>query len=402
MQRGECVVTVLDADDIERLDAAQWEDLSANALDANPFYARGYLLAGLATIDRDSGLKAVAIHTGERLIGLFPFQFRRLPFPTAVGAANMYQMSGQPLIHRDHAGVAVDAWLDAATKGAIPRRWSFPHLDLDSRFAHLCHNRRDGSAIEIMPMGTYSRAGLRRMPGGFAAHMANVVSRGRVRDIQRTLRRLGELGDVQFERATDTDLVAQRVDDFLAMEHAGWKGEEGTSFCSDPMHTQFARRAFGESGTTSVDSLLLDGRPIAISINAHAGGTIFTPKCAYDETYRRFSPGLALEYLVIEAFYASDDAFEMDAATTVDGHLMERLWNVEKSMGRALVGPSGWGTKLTADIYTTAASGRASAKAMLAQSAALPAARQMLRTIPAFLRALIPWGRGFSCLILYI
>lgn len=37
-----------------------------------------------------------------------------------------------------------------------------------------------------------------------------------------------------LERASDPQAVRQRLEDFLALEHAGWKGERGTSFLSSP------------------------------------------------------------------------------------------------------------------------------------------------------------------------
>ena len=61
-----------------------------------------------------------------------------------------------------------------------------------------------------------------------------------------------------------------------------------------------------------------------------ARDTAFTPKCTYDEDYRRFSPGFLLEYFVIEAFYAGDGASEMDACTTSDGHVIAGFWNGAK------------------------------------------------------------------------
>src|SRR5690606_37401321 len=138
----------------------------------------------------------------------------------------------------------------------------------------------------VMTVDPYRRALLRRLAGGFREHLDTVISKSRAREIRRQLRRLGERGTLELERSRDPDTVARRVEDILRMEHAGWKGAAGTSFLSDPLHAEFARRAYGgDGGFTSVDSLLLDGQPIAISINIRTGDTIFTPKCAFDETY---------------------------------------------------------------------------------------------------------------------
>jgi CelD/BcsL family acetyltransferase involved in cellulose biosynthesis len=358
-------VTLLDADGLCRLDSAQWDALAASAIDENPFYARRYLLAGLATIDAGAAIRAVAIHHDSTLVGLLPFRMRHWPLARARAAGNLYQFSNHPLIHRDHAQGAIAAWMDAIATGSIPRRWTFRHLDQRSQFVRLCQLLGNSAGFDILPSGGYARASLVRRGQGFEAHLAG-MSRSRVRDIQRSIRRLEEQGALRFERARDPDLVAQRIEDFLAIEHGGWKGVGGTSFLSNPLHADFARMAFAGSDTErcSVDSLLLDGRPIAVSLNLQTGDTIFTPKCAYDEAWRKCCPGLVLEYFVMEAFYG-EDCLEMDSATTVDGHVIAGLWNASKPMGTVLIGPRGVTTRALAFAQQQAVASREAVKAVL-------------------------------------
>ncbi len=86
--------------------------------------------------------------------------------------------------------------------------------------------------------------------------------------------------------------------------------------------------------------------------------TTFTPKCTYDEAYRRFSPGFVLEYLVIEDFYQDDGATEMDACTTADGHAISGFWNATKPIGTLIVGPDTWQTHLLARCAQATHAGR--------------------------------------------
>lgn len=352
---NDLIVEILDDKALSQLDAGQWDALAANALDSNPFYARAYVLAGIETVDRASGLRAVAIWSAdcERLLGLFPYRNKTLPLPSAVAATNLYQVCGQPLIHREEADAVIAAWLGATRSGQAPRRWSFPHLDLTSHFARRLAVLQSDTSVRCLPLPQYRRARLARLSRSFKEHLGSAVAKSRVKDIERNLRRLRDLGDLQFERATDSALVTKRIEQFLAVEHSGWKGKAGTSFLSDPQHARFARKAFcPHLGQTSVDSLLLDGTPIALSVNIRAGATLFTPKCAYDEAYRKYGPGLALEHLVVEAFYADEDCTEMDSATTTDGHVIQGFWNSDAPMGTLVVGPPNWGTDLIAKAHT--------------------------------------------------
>lgn len=400
--RAKLEVRLADLSDVSLLPAAQWDALSANALDPNPFYSRRYVAAGLATIDRDAPLRALTIYRADgTLVGLFPHQLARLPVETALGASNIYQMSGHPLIHRDHATEVVAAWFEAMRSGQVPRRWRFPHIDLESGFARRCRRQLAAARFEIRPLARYGRPRLRRLEGGFELHVDTVLSRRRARDIQRTLRRLREVGQVEFERARTPDLIRQRIEDFLVMEHAGWKGEAGTSFLSNPDHAAFLREALGGNECVSIDSLLLDGRPIAVSINLEAAGTLFTPKCAFDETYRRFSPGLVLEYLVIQAFYERSDAMSMDAATTASGHVVQGLWNEERTMATVLVGPDDAATKVAAQTYLAATQAKSMAKAVIGGQL-VAAFRRMRRISPDIWRRLTSLGQSATCLLLYI
>jgi CelD/BcsL family acetyltransferase involved in cellulose biosynthesis len=348
---------ILDAAALRSLDAAEWDALSASALEDNPFYARQHVLAGLDTIDQTAGLRALAVRTGVggRLSGLFLFRDRIFPALGATAASNLYQFAGTPLVHRDHAGPVIAAWLEALASGIVPRRWRLPHVALGGAFMRTATRLATEQGIAVLPVCEYQRAMLRRLPGGLEEHCGTAMPKGRLKDIRRRLRRLGECGALRFERTGDPELVAQRVEEFLRLEDAGWKGAAGTSFLADPVHAEFARRAYGgrgaAKGLAAVDSLLLDGRPIAINVNIQTGSTMFTPKCAFDEDFRRFSPGLVLEYLVIEAFYADESCADMDSATTVDGHVLQGLWNAEKSMATVIVGPRGWRTAALAKIH---------------------------------------------------
>jgi CelD/BcsL family acetyltransferase involved in cellulose biosynthesis len=373
-------VDVLDVNGLRQLGAAQWDELSRCSIDDNPFYARSYVLAGLDTIDDKTGLRAVAVRDRGTLVGLFPFQRKWWPFEQAIAAANVYQFSSQPLIHRDHAPAVVAAWLDAVQERRIPRRWTFPNICHSSHFLRHCQSLGGAGMLDLIPSGCYGRARLTRLHDGFDTHLRAAVSKSRVKDIQRSIRRLSEAGTLGFERQREPEVIARRIEDFLLIEHSGWKGRAGTSFLANDAHAEFARQAFRREGAacTSVDTLTLDGQPIAISINLQTGDTVFTPKCAYDEAFRKFSPGLVLEYLVLEAFYRDGECIEMDSATTVGDHVIQGLWNCEKPMTTMLIGPQGLKTRLLAFTQQASTAARKQIKASIG-SDKLATVRSVLR-----------------------
>jgi hypothetical protein len=328
---------LLSSAQLRMLDAAQWQSLTLHAADPNPYYGRCYVLAGLDHLGEQRQLQALAFYAGDCLVGLFFFREKYMPYRAADAAIHLYQPSSLPLIHRDHVDAVVTAWGAAMDEGLVPKHWRFAHLDLQSAFARAAETRI-GLRFDALPTATYKRVRLTRTNGGFEAHLQS-LAKSRVKDLQRNIRRLRELGELRFERAKDPKTVGERIESFLTLENSGWKGEEGTSFLAQAGHAAFARKAFIGGDHTSVDSLLLDGIPIAMSINIRVGDTKFTPKCTYDERLRRFSPGLVLEYFVLEAFYASGELAAMDASTTVDGHVVADLWNSQRLTGTVLIGP---------------------------------------------------------------
>ncbi len=236
-------VECLDRDGLARLDVSEWD---ANALVENPFYSRDVVLAGLDTIDEGTPLEALAIRgQGRRLLGLFPFRRRRLPFETADAACNLYQLSCMPLIQRDQALPVLGAWLDTV-RGAsgLPRFWQFRHMHLDSRFVQLLEGALAGRSLGSVALNLYRRPHLTRLEGGIDCHLEHVLPKRRLKDIQRNLRRLRELGSLRFERTRDPALVERRFEQFLALENSGWKGERGTAFLANSTDAAFARAAF--------------------------------------------------------------------------------------------------------------------------------------------------------------
>ena len=124
-------------------------------------------------------------------------------------------------------------------------------------------------------------------------------------DLRRCWRNLEKRGPVEFHRHVEyDDALFTR---FLEMEHAGWKGRNGTSILSDPIATAHHRRlarAAGENGSLVLYSLECAGEPIAMHFGMVAGGTYAVPKLTYDERYHVFAPGQLIVWEVLRDLLA--------------------------------------------------------------------------------------------------
>ncbi len=387
----------LDARGIPAIGAAAWNDLSTNALVENPFYGRDYVLAGLGTIDAGTELEALAVWKGEALAGLFPYRVKPFPFSTAEGAANLYQPNSTPLILAELAEPVLSAFLDASLDGkGVPRHWLLKNVDLGSALMPPLEAALAKRSLRLVAVNRYRRPRLTRAVHGLDGHVEALPSKGRFKDIKRNLRRLKEKGTLRYERTTEPALLDLRLEQFLALENAGWKGESGTAFLAKERHAAFARDAFaprgGERTDLSIDTLLLDETPIAMSLNLKARDTVFTPKCAYDERHRRYCPGLVLEYLIIESFYSGGEAVDMDAATTREGHVISTLWNGWKDMGTLVLGPPDWKLWAIASFAERVYASRELAKSMLGRRPVRPEPKPVSGEVPARGDALASWA----------
>jgi CelD/BcsL family acetyltransferase involved in cellulose biosynthesis len=348
------VLEIADADGLRQLDRTDWRRLAASALVENPFFGPSQVLAGLETVDADLDIRALVMRGADgTMVGFFPYNRRsrtRYPLPVAFGACNEFQYAGTPLVDRTCAPAVIDAFLDHVSRPLTRHPWALRQAELQSDFANLLLRRAAERGITVAAVNVYDRAFLTHIQGGFDAHVSQVLSKNRLKDLRRTSRRLEEMGTLTLERTSSVAETEARLADFLALEHSGWKREQGTSILSNSVHAEYARRAYVGEGVT-YDTLLLDGRPIAMKLTIRDGRTAFTPKIAYDETLRKLGPGMVLEYKLLEAFYSQSEVDGIDAAATAQDHSALNFFNTTKRVGTMILGRSRFQVRLLAETY---------------------------------------------------
>jgi CelD/BcsL family acetyltransferase involved in cellulose biosynthesis len=121
-------------------------------------------------------------------------------------------------------------------------------------------------------------------------------------NLRRRMRRLEEQGAISYRRVDGTGeggaaAVEAFLDQFLALEAAGWKGRRGTAIAKDPATAGFYRglaRAGAREGWLALRALELGGRPVAMHLGLLHRGVYSLPKPAYDEALAACSPGQLL------------------------------------------------------------------------------------------------------------
>lgn len=320
-----------------------WRDLARSSVAPNPFQEDGFVLPGLRQFDPDGQIALAHLVVHGRLVGLLPIctarTYHRRPLPHLAGWQHANSFCGEPLIapgYEEAFWSALLAWGDQADGYAL-----FLHMgDLPAEGAVLEALRRvaarDGRTVRTVHRE--ERAVLVHGPSP-QAHLAAAASKKRRKEFARRRRRLEDQGDVRVERSDNGQGIEAWIADFLALERAGWKGNEGSALACDP-RTEFLFReslaSAAQSSRLQRLSLTLDGRPIAMLATFIAPPAAFSFKTAYDETLAQFSPGVLLQIENLALLEREDIAY-CDSCAAPDHPMIDHLWRDRRTMVKVSV-----------------------------------------------------------------
>lgn len=328
-------------------EAAAWDDLSARAGDAHPFFGRHVMQAHLASGLASSDLRVVVVRGPERLEAVLPFRRSYdicglgrsvlLPFVSPFITASAPLVADGP--DRPAILAALVEGLAAASGG---RAWRWPLLSVEAAPGQDLLAAMAEAGWDLGGVARFARPVLDRR-ADHAAFLAGHPHPSRLKDLRRRQRRLAEGGVVSLETVTQGPALARAVEIFLDVEAAGWKGTAGSAMACRTAHAAFARAVFrAEGGPVGIraDILSRDGTTLAVSLALVAGGTAYLLKTAYDETARAFAPGLVLEAEIVRALHADGFADRLDSATLA-GSALESLYRERDTVAEVIAVPDG-------------------------------------------------------------
>lgn len=315
---------LLTSDAVQRI-APFWEDLCTRVIEDNVYYTPGYARALLDNLPDAEVLLAVVWHQ-SRLVALLPVVVDAsslTPLAPSRAWKTLYTFNCTPLLDASLVEEAADALVGllAETGGS---EWHVPELNRDGKACKAITDALSRAEIPFDFCKEFARASLEQGPS-FSQYLSEHMPARRRRDLLRNRRRLDGLGTVEHLICTEGQRLEHGVAAFLRLEAGGWKGTQGTALANAPKTNRFAWQAFG-GDRSRVDLLTLNSEPIAASIALVAGRVGFTVKCAYDERYRSYSPGLLLELEVMRGFFEERWADRLDAATAGE-HVIDGIWN---------------------------------------------------------------------------
>jgi CelD/BcsL family acetyltransferase involved in cellulose biosynthesis len=322
-----------------------WRDLAARTLVPNAFYEPAFALAAAPAFGHGAG--ALLVWSGalpRKLLGLFPARVvtRRygLKLPLLVGWTHPYAPLGTPLVDREAAEPVIAAWLaHVAEHSAFPGLVLLPFAPEHGLFAAALGATLRRGQMPSAEFNAHTRA-LLAPNAARSAYLERALGGRKYRELRRTVRRLGEAGTLSYTTATEPAEVAAAMEDFLALEASGWKGEAGTAAACDQDILDFVKAALaGLAGEhkVAIDRLVLDGQPAAAGITLRSGDGAWFWKIAYDEALARYSPGVTLIALVTERLAADATIACADSCATADHAVINRTWSERLALHDLLI-----------------------------------------------------------------
>jgi hypothetical protein len=362
LKKPEFFVTVLEDRDALRERSEDIYSLAADAIENNVFYEPAVLMASLSTFGKNSKFAFALIyrkHPGSgstpQLCGFFPLvlgKYRGLPVCCASLWNFMHYNSCTPLVRR---GAERDA-LKAFFKWARSQQHRFSLLELNYLPGSGEFSASIATALRELEtphrvLEVFSRAFLRRKKDA-ETYFHEAVPGIKRKEYRRLERRLAEKGRLEYSEAASKDELSGRIEEFLRLEASGWKGKAGTALACTPETKKYfedAATALFARGQLQLVTTYLAGRPIAAKCNFLSGSGGAAVRIAFDEEFRRYSPGLLLELENIRRIHDATRTQWMDSCATADHFMANRLWTERKVLQSVVVATGGkWSQVLIA------------------------------------------------------
>lgn len=318
-------VELITAPDLPRVREA-WADLFDRSAECNVFYGPDLLEPLVSGPLGDTSFRVLLAwretESGRRLAGFMPLRCAMTPFAPVRGFKHHYVIGSAPLLDETEPVEAAKALMDglASLRSRPLLVMDDVRLDWPAWTAFVQAANETGRVLQEEDVT--QRAAV--APSSGASHLKGKIAQ----NLRRSGARLSEKGAWSVSMSDDIKEARAALEALLAVEASGWKGEAGTALASKPETAAFARAAFDPANQRPkprFSVLALDGKPIAVSMHLIARDNAANLKCAYDETFSAFSPGVLLDAAVMDDLKREAFAPMLDSVA-LPGHPVERLW----------------------------------------------------------------------------
>lgn len=285
----------------------------------------------------------------ERLLGLWAMRRVRslhsgLASVLEAPLVPLYEVSSAPVLDRERAHDAAAALILAIVEAPdLPKVLKLPLLPTQGNVFAAIESALAATGSSIATFERWQRPMLIPEPDDDAErYLRRALGQGYKKRMQQH-RQLEKAGALTYQRQRGADAITA-LEEFLALEAAGWKGRGGTALASLPQHSAYIREIvsnFAAEDAARVDLLRLDDQPIAGGLLLDFAGQSHFLKIAYDEDKARLSPGRALAIEMLRADFAAGRPFRLDSGAGDRVDPSAYPWGERQEMANAIVALAG-------------------------------------------------------------
>ena len=319
---------------------ARWDALAQWAAEPNPFFESWYLLPSLRAYDPGDSVRLACVEAEGQLAGLLPVRrdwtYYGHPVPHWCGWIHPNCFLGVPLVARGLEKAfwrALLGWLDSHAGPALMLHLAQMPLHGPLWDALRQVHREDARAGSLVTREMRAMLASDLAPGDYFE--ASLGGKKR-KELRRQRRRLEEEGRLEVLRREGSEDIETWIEEFLALERAGWKGSEGSALASRPATEVLFReamRAAAARGRLERLSLRIDGKPVAMLATFLTPPGAFSYKTAFDERYARYSPGVLLQRENL-AMLERPEIEWTDSCAAANHPMIDHLWRERHAIGR--------------------------------------------------------------------
>ncbi len=313
-------------------DEAAWTALAARAAEPNPLYEPNCLVPAARHQTFGDEIHVVFAEEDGRIYGCMPVrqlrQWRSFPYPFVVTQVRRMIYCGTPLVDPERGDEAVATMLDALRADRRLTRGRVLVVQELTQNGSVDRAVTAGTATQHLPIYRYEswERGIvnRRDDGNYEGQQ----SRRDRKELARCRRRLTDAFGTE-PRLVDRSADPAAIDEFIALEAAGYKSDADVAVATVPGESAYLREMcarFAADGRLRVFCLEAGGQTLAMQILLASGVGRFAIKVSYDEQFAKYAPGVLLHFAVMEACFDEGDAEWIDTCSSPRFEVLMRIY----------------------------------------------------------------------------
>jgi len=319
----------------------KWRELESNSLSPNLYLSPDFIIPSLLHLSPDIDFIIIGIYdisTDNTLIGLSVFEIIKpsikYPFCYLTTYQSCHSFLGGILLHKvDYIECIITLfnYIYSSTKyNAV----EFRNFYLSDKYFNTINEAINKSSFNWHEFYQIERLIL--YPEKCTAdYINNTINKKYYKNLKRKRRSLIKVGDLTFRTVYGRDIGKVNIDNFLYLESSGWKGINKTALNSTNEAKVFFHQlieGFIENNAVFFTEIYIDDRCIATTCNFSIQNVGFAFKSAYDEEFRKYSPGIINEMYIIENAQSILHDINYVDSGAMPGSYLAKLWKDSYSL----------------------------------------------------------------------